>query len=100
MPPFESNEDLWFHDGDIYVCARRFDSGVLCLYKLYRDMLATHSRALIDSLDESLARRRVHVGDTPYAYLEDDNALHLERFFIAIHYPTYATSVFTIDARC
>ncbi|KAG9310792.1 hypothetical protein JVU11DRAFT_8642 [Chiua virens] len=87
--PFELNDDLWFDDGDILVCARRSDSGALCLYKLYRDMLAVHSTSLLNILDKSLARRPVHVGHMSYAYLSDDHALDLERFFIAIHYPIY-----------
>ena len=97
--PFELNEDLWFDDGDICVCARRFDSGVLCLYKLYRDMLAVHSNVLLNLLDNSLMRRQVCVGNTPYAYLADD-ALDLERFFVAIYYPTYVMSTSTINTQC
>lgn len=95
--PFELNEDLWFDDGDIRVCARRFDSGVLCLYKLYRDALAVHSSVLLSLLDKSLARRQVCVGDTVYAYIADDDALDLERFFVAIYYPMYATSISVTD---
>lgn len=95
--PFELNEDLWFEDGDVRVCARRFDSGALCLYKLYRDMLAVHSSVLLRLLDKSLVRRQVYVGDTAYAYIADDDALDLERFFVAIYYPSYATSLETIN---
>ena len=98
--PFELNEDLWFDDGDICVCARRFDSGVLCLYKLYRDILAVHSNVLLNLLDKSLARHQVCVGDTPYAYLAGDDALDLERFFVAIYYPTCVTSMSTINTQC
>ena len=90
--PFELNEDLWFDDGDISVCARRFDSGALCLHKLYRDMLTVRFTTLLKLLDKCLARCDIYVGNTPYAYLPDDDALDLERFFIAICYPTYVTS--------
>ena len=91
-PPFELHEDLWFDDGDICVCARRFDSGVLCLYRLHRDMLASHSGVILNLLDNSPAHRQVYVDSTRYAYLTD-NALDLERFFIAIYYPTYAVYI-------
>lgn len=91
-PPFELHEDLWFDDGDVCACARRFDSGVLCLYRLHRDMLASHSGVILNLLDNSPAHRQVYVDSTRYAYLTD-NALDLERFFIAIYYPTYAVYI-------
>lgn len=98
--PFELIEDLWFEDGDIRVCARRFDSGALCLYNLHRDLIAANSTTLINLLDKCLARRHIYVEGTPYAYLADEDALDLERFFIAICYPTYVTSLFMFDTHC